>query len=162
VSSIKPLTLNFKNLGAWKYVKVASLIRTEKPAQKHVMLTLAFRADGASGYCHPSYDDLMEDTSYGSKHTIAEAIVYLRDVLKIITWTKGHSNQYRNVANGYTFSLPAMVKVLKEQRDERRAKEEKEAEDAEFSQCTQQNLLSALGEFAECTSPSAECTPVPR
>jgi len=127
VAKIKPLTLNFKALGAWKYVKVASLLRTEKPAQKHILLTLAFYADPA-GYCHPSYESLMDDTGYGSKQTIAEALTYLRDDLKILTWTKGHSNQYRpNIANGYTLILQAMVKVLKAQRDARRATEEAEA-----------------------------------
>jgi len=140
VAKIKPLVLNLTKLGDWKYVRIASLLRTEKPAQKHILLTLALHADGKTGYCYPSYDELRDDTSYGSKQTISDAITYLRDELKILTWKQGHSNQYRNIANGYTLILPAMVTLLKAQRAQRKAKEEQaNALSAESSKCTQRH-----------------------
>jgi hypothetical protein len=137
---MKPLKLHLAKMGEWKFVKVARYIRTAKPAQHHVLLMLALYAD-EKGYSYPSYENLMDDTSYGSKQTISDAITYLRDELKILTWKQGHSNQYRNIANGYTLILPAMVELLTKQRAERRA-----AEDAE------------LAKVAESTAGVAEST----
>ena len=139
-AKMKPLKLHLAKLGEWKFVKVARYIRTEKPAQHHVLLMLSLYAD-QKGYCFPSYQNLMDDTSYGSEQTISDAIKYLRDVLHILTWKQGHSNQYRNIANGYTLNLPAMVELLTKQRAERRA-----AEDAELAK-----VADSTAEVADST-----------
>jgi hypothetical protein len=144
VAKTKIMKLHLAKMGEWKFVKAARYIRTEKPAQHHVLLMLALYAD-ENGYSFPSYENLMDDTSYGSKQTISDAITYLRDELHILTWKQGHSNQYKNIANGYTLSLPTMVALLTAQRAARRA-----AEDAET-----ENLLKS----AESTERVAESTP---
>jgi hypothetical protein len=141
---MKALNLNFKKLGDWKYVKVARYIRTKKPAQHHILLMLAFYAD-KNGYSFPSYEDLMDDTSYGSKQTIWDSITYLRDELRILTWKQGHSNQYKNIANGYTLNLQAMVELLTAQRQARR-----EAEDAELAKLTESTEKVADSTEAVC------------
>jgi len=107
--------MNIKTNSPWKWVQLARHVHTETPAQHHVLLVLAQYAN-QQGICWPSYESLMEDTRFGSRHTIVNALVYLRDELKIIDWTPGHGNQYKHFANTYTFSQDAMVALLRTQK----------------------------------------------
>lgn len=99
----------------WKFVKLARHIRTKTPTQHHVLLALVQYAD-TQGRCYPSYEALMQDTGYGSNHTIAGALVYLRDDLQILDWKPGHGNQYKHFANYYTFKQDKMIEVLRIQK----------------------------------------------
>jgi hypothetical protein len=92
--------MKIKKTDPWSYVQLARYIRTEKPQQKLILLTLAFYANPKTGYCFPSYEMLMRDTSYHSKTIVSDSIKYLRDTLGILSWVQGHSNQFKNIANG--------------------------------------------------------------
>jgi hypothetical protein len=99
----------------WKWVQLARQVRTKTPAQHHVLLVLAQYAN-QQGTCWPSYENLMQETRFGSRNTIVNALTYLRDELKILEWKPGHGNQYKHFANTYTFSQDAMVALLRAQK----------------------------------------------
>jgi hypothetical protein len=101
--------------GSFAALKFARYIRTKKPIQKLVLLTLALYAN-AAGECFPSYERLMLDTGIKSKTTIAASLQYLRDTLKVIDWTVGHGNQFAHVPNRYHFKSEEMVAILKKQK----------------------------------------------
>lgn len=102
---------------AWKWTKLAQHLHTATPTQHHVLLVLALYAN-VKGICWPSYETLMQDCRFGSKHTILEALAYLRDDLKVLDWKRGHGNQFKKAANTYTLNQAAMVELLKKQKAE--------------------------------------------
>jgi hypothetical protein len=59
---------------------------------------------------------LMRDTSYHSKTIVSDSIKYLRDTLGILSWVQGHSNQFKNVANGYTLDWQKMANLVMKQK----------------------------------------------
>jgi hypothetical protein len=84
-------------------------IKTEKPCQKHVLTALAIRTNTKTDTCHPSYERLMSDTGL-SRCAVSDALKYLRDKLKVLTWKQGHSNQYtKPMANLYHLDYRAML-----------------------------------------------------
>lgn len=105
----------FQNTSSWKWVQLARGMRTKTPVQHHILQVLVQHAD-IHGKCWPSYQCLMDETGYRSKTTIANALVYLRDELKVLTWNPGHGNQFKHFANLYQFDQTAMVAVLKQQK----------------------------------------------
>jgi hypothetical protein len=58
----------------------------------------------------------MDDTGYRSKTTISDALIYLRDELRILDWKPGHGNQFKHFANTYQFDQAAMIAALKDQK----------------------------------------------
>jgi Helix-turn-helix domain len=100
---------------AWKYVKLAFDIKTEQPAQHHILLILANHADQHGG-SFPSYKLIMEETAYGSKQTIASAIKYLRDELGILAWKRGWGNEHVTKSNSYCLDFEAMSALVREQK----------------------------------------------
>jgi hypothetical protein len=89
-------------------------IKTESPTQKLILLVLASHA-GADGSCWPSYKRLMSESGFTSKSTITDALQYLRDTLKIVTWRKGWGNLHRKgVSNVYQFDFQAIKKLSDE------------------------------------------------
>jgi hypothetical protein len=132
---------------AFRFSRAALGIQTKTTAQKLVLLTLAIRTSGKTGTCHPSYESLCHDTGLG-RATIASTLRYLRDELHILSWKRGHSNQYtKPLANLYTLDYERMAKLSEESA-------EFTSQVAEFS--------SASAEFtsrsAEFTSARAEFT----
>ena len=108
---------------AWRWVKLARYIQTDKAVQHHVLLALVQYAD-LKGECFPSYERLMLDTRIKSKSTISSALRYLRDALKVVRWTPGHGNQFQHVHNRYQFDAAEMVKILKKQKADEPKREE--------------------------------------
>jgi hypothetical protein len=102
---------------AWKWTKLAQHLHTKTPTQHHLLLILALYAN-VKGVCWPSYEALMRDGCFGSKHTILKTLVYLRDELKILDWKRGHGNQFKRAANTYTLKQDAMVALLRKQKAE--------------------------------------------
>ena len=107
--------MQIKANSPWKWVQLARGIRTKKPVQHHVLVVLVQYAD-LTGACFPSYERLMLDTGIKSKSTISDALKYLRDKLKIISWTPGHGNQFKHVHNRYRFDQGQLVTLLKKQK----------------------------------------------
>lgn len=101
--------------GKFSTVMLARYIRTDKPVQKLVLLTLALYAD-ETGKCFPSYERLMLDSGIKSKTTIAVVLRYLRDTLKVVNWAVGHGNQFSHVPNRYVFNHRAMADILRKQK----------------------------------------------
>src|SRR5690348_2666064 len=79
---------------------MAFKIKTAQPAQHHILLILANHADQYGG-SFPSYSQIMEETSYGSKQTVASALGYPRDELKVLTWQRGWGNEHASQSNSY-------------------------------------------------------------
>jgi len=101
-------------IDTWRYMRTARTIKTESPTQKLILLVLVSHA-GADGSCWPSYTRLMSESGFTSKSTITDALQYLRDTLKIVTWRKGWGNLHRKgVSNVYQFDFQAMKKLSDE------------------------------------------------
>ena len=95
-------------------MRTARTIKTESPTQKLILMVLVAHA-GADGSCWPSYTRLMSESGFTSKSTITDALQYLRDTLKIVTWRKGWGNLHRKgVSNVYKFDFQAMKKLSDE------------------------------------------------
>ena len=95
-------------LDTFRFIRAALGVRTKTPAQKLILLTLAIRADGKTGVCHPSYESLSNDTGL-ARSSVADAVRYLRDTLKVLNWKQGHCNQHmKPLANLYTLDCEAM------------------------------------------------------
>ena len=105
---------------AWRWVQLARFIRTKQSAAKLVLLMLALHAN-KKGECWPSHETLMRLCEFGSKHTLLNALKYLRDDLKVIEWQKGHSNQFKAIANTYRLQQDRMMQLAKQARDDTRA-----------------------------------------
>ncbi len=98
-------------IDTWRFMRTARTIKTESPTQKLILLVLASHA-GADGSCWPSYKRLMSESGFTSESTITDALHYLRDTLKIVTWRKGCGNLHRKgVSNVYRFDFQAMNKL---------------------------------------------------
>lgn len=117
--------MEIKIESAWRWVQLARFIRTKTPAQHHLLLVLALHANKA-GTCWPSYETLMRRCGFGSKHTVLNALKYLRDELQILDWKQGHANQFKPCANTYQFRWDEMVALAKKCREQ-----EKEQDKAE-------------------------------
>lgn len=96
------------NKSPWRFIKAALNIRCETPAQKLLLILLAGYAN-KDGVCWPSYGTLMQRSGLGSEHTVIAALKYMRDTLRILTWTKGWGNQHgHSKPNIYRFDYAAM------------------------------------------------------
>jgi hypothetical protein len=90
----------------WRFVKVAFDLSAPHPAYRHVLLALARYADD-QGICYPSHDRLLDDTGYGTKTTIVNALKYWKSA-EVLTWKKGWGNAHGRRSNVYQFHYDAM------------------------------------------------------
>lgn len=127
----------------FRFTRVVLGIPTAKASQKAVLTALAIRANSKTSDCHPSYDRLMKDTGL-SRSVVAAAVVYLRDVLRVVSWKRGHSNQYKKLANLYRLDYRKMLALAESA--------ESDLESAESDSV----LLSPIGDSAESDSRVAE------
>lgn len=143
----------------FRFTRVVLGIPTKHASQKAVLIALAIRTNGKTCTCRPSYDRLMKDTGL-SRYAISAALKYLRDVLKVLTWKQGHSNQFmKPMANLYLLDYRAMA-ALKESAE---SDAESDLESAESdsgvaeSDCRVAESDSGVAEYAELT-PTAQVT----
>jgi hypothetical protein len=109
-----PLQKFVKKPDTWRFMRAARSIQTETPAQKLILLLLASHIDGRDGSCYPSYKLLMQESGYTSKTTVTDALQYLRDTLKIVTWKKGWGNSHGSRSNRYLFNEETMRRLADE------------------------------------------------
>jgi hypothetical protein len=108
------MQINIKPTSPWKWVKMVRYIQTKTATEHHVLQVLGAYAN-LEGCCYPSYEALMRDCCFSSKHTLSRALKGLRK-LGVVTWKKGHGNQFRKFANVYTLDQDAMVSLLRDQK----------------------------------------------
>lgn len=117
-SPINPLPLQkfSKKPDTWRFMRAARTIQTETPSQKLILMLLASHINGKDGSCYPSYARLMRESGFTSKQTITDALHYLRDTLKIVTWKKGWGNAFvpNGKSNRYQFDAEIMCKLADE------------------------------------------------
>jgi len=96
----------------FKVLRAVHSVQTKTAAQKAVLVALAVRANFITGSCRPSYDRLAHDTCL-SRSVVIEAVRYLRDDLKVVTWKTGHgSNQYtRPKCNVYDVNFRRILQL---------------------------------------------------
>ena len=98
----------------FRYMRAALDIQTAKHSQRLVLLALAIRMNSQSGTYFARYEQLQLDTGLSRKH-LCLALEYLRDVLKILIWKKGHSGLYGDPkANLYSFNWSVMANRAEE------------------------------------------------
>jgi hypothetical protein len=107
--------IKFKNNSPWKWVKMVRYIQTETATEHHVLQVLGAYAN-LHGSCFPSYETLMRDCRFKSDHTLTVALEGLRK-LGVLTWKKGHGNQFKRIANVYTLDQEAMLNLLRKQKE---------------------------------------------
>jgi hypothetical protein len=93
----------------WRFVKVAFDVSAPHPAYRHVLLALARYAD-KQGVCYPSHDRLLDDTGYGTKTTIVNALKHWKSV-GVLNWKKGWGNAHGRRSNVYQFDYNAMLSL---------------------------------------------------
>jgi hypothetical protein len=91
----------------WRFVKVAFDLSAPHPAYRHILLALA-RYANEHGVCYPSHDRLLDDTGYGTKTTIVNALKHWKSV-GVLKWKKGWGNSHGRRSNVYQFDYDAMV-----------------------------------------------------
>jgi hypothetical protein len=103
-----------KHKSPFRYLRAALDIQTAKHSQRLVLLALAIRMNSTSGTYFARYEHLMLDTGLSRKH-LCLSLEYLRDVLKVLTWKKGHSGPHsedgKGRANLYSFNWPVMARL---------------------------------------------------
>ncbi len=101
---------------SWLYEDLSwKIILPQHLAAMLVMRYLAKMAND-SGRCYASQTTICAVCGGLSTSTIYEAVLYLCE-LGILTWVRGHGNQYSkdNVSNTYQLHLMAMRRLVKEQ-----------------------------------------------
>jgi hypothetical protein len=113
---MKPTSTPKKALtGLVLYLTLAREIRCATNSQNHLLLYYASRCD-KNGRFHPGLDTIMRETGL-CEDTINVVNAYLRDTLKILTWTKGYKNRHmdKGVPNHYQFNLTLMQRLVRSQ-----------------------------------------------
>ena len=100
---------------SWQYDDLAQKIQVEprQLAAKLVLRHLASKADD-KGRSHHGYESIAAHCSISRSQT-AEALKHLRDVLKIVAWTKGTGGSRKQSHNIYTLDLKVMKELIKTQ-----------------------------------------------
>jgi hypothetical protein len=91
----------------FRYTNAACKVRCDRPARHHVLLLLSTHANHHDGSCVPSISLLMAETGY-SKSAVCDAIAYLKNELKVLTYTRGWGNRYGRRSNRYRLDIAAM------------------------------------------------------
>ena len=91
----------------WRFVKVAFDPPAPHPAYRHVLLALA-RYANEHGVCYPSHHRLLDDTGYGTKTTIVNALKHWKGV-GVLKWKKGWGNAHGRRSNVYQFDYDTML-----------------------------------------------------
>jgi hypothetical protein len=91
----------------WRFVKVAFDLAAPHPAYRHVLLALA-RYANEHGICYPSHARLLDDTGYGTKTTIVNALKHWKSV-GVLKWRKGWGNAHGKRSNVYQFDYDTML-----------------------------------------------------
>ena len=125
----------------WRFVKVAFDLSAPYPAYHHVLLALA-RYANEQGVCYPSHDRLLDDTGYGTKTTIVNALKHWKSV-GVLKWKKGWGNAHGRRSNVYQFDYDAMV-ALASMKNHSRPDEQPLADDEE-PLSTDEQPLGAVG-----------------
>jgi hypothetical protein len=124
------MTKPTKTVDAFRFIRNVLDIQTETPAQKSVLVALALRANHRTGTCYPSYEVLCRDTGL-ARSVVARAIIYLRDKLQVLTWKRGHSNQYRRQADLYTLNAKVMSEFAEEGAKSAKRPQQKQSAESE-------------------------------
>lgn len=91
----------------FRYTNAACKIRCDRPARHHVLMLLAVHANHHDGSCYLPITSLMAETGY-AKSTVCDAIAYLKDTLKLLTYTRGWGNIHGRRSNRYRLDLDTM------------------------------------------------------
>jgi hypothetical protein len=103
-----------KDKSPFRFTRAALDIQTAKRSQRLVLFALAVRMNSKSETYFARYEHLMLDTGLSRKH-LCLALEYLRDVLRVLRWKRGHSGLHsedgKGRANSYSFNWPIMARL---------------------------------------------------
>lgn len=91
----------------FRYTNAACKVRCDRPARHHVLLLLSIHANHHDGSCFLPIGLLMAETGY-SKSTVCDAIAYLKNELRVLTYARGWGNIHGRRSNRYRLDLAAL------------------------------------------------------
>jgi hypothetical protein len=142
------------------YQKAARALLSCLTDKQKVLLLYYVTKTNPFGEFFGSYEGTRKITGY-SNDTIAKANKYFRDNLEILTWDKGHGNQFtqgKNKSNTFRLNLDKMLDLTSEQASvasgpEQRQQNESAASDLESAASDPKNTASDLGIAASGPEP---------